>query len=127
MRQESSPRSAASLPTGTANSGPPGLGSQGLGQGCSLGDGAQTADFWAFLRKNWNASILEPEATFRLGLMAQGGLALSPFRVHVWGPAPGSGPSAHASECGRGSLGGEADAVVSSGDFKSTWEVAFSH
>lgn len=80
---------------------PPGSGSQGPGQGCSLGDGARTADFWAFLRKNWNESILESEVTFQLVLTAQGGLALSPFRGRVWEPALGCGPSAHASEGGR--------------------------
>lgn len=50
-----------------------------------------------------------------------GGLALSPFRVHVWEPALGSGPSAHASECGPWEAGGRG---CRTGDFNSIWEVA---
>lgn len=100
------------LPTGAANSGPPGSGSQGPGQGHSLGEGARTADFWAFLTKDWNGRILEPEVMFRLVLVARGA-----WRSVLFGSTSGSLPWAlvpllTALNVDRGRLGGEAVALV---------------
>lgn len=86
-RQASPPGWVSGLPTGAANSGPPGSGSQGPGQGHSLGEGARTADFWAFLTKDWNGRILEPEVMFRLVLVARGA-----WRSVLFGSTSGSLP-----------------------------------